>query len=313
MKVSVLLPVFNGASTLGRAIESILRQEMADFELLVIDDASTDASFAVAEAFAKQDSRVRVLRHPRNLGLPATLNEGLELAAAEFVARMDHDDESLPLRLGMQHLFLSTRPHVAACGSLVYHMGSDSTKDRLVTLPTVPEEVGLRLERENCLYHPAVMMRREAVRAIGGYRPEFKNAEDYDLWLRLASRHKLANVPVALLRYHLSVGGQTLARKWEQLYFVRLAQVAHRHPQLSLEAAGEQARVRLQAENRTEFLTSVARQTAEELAALGQPAEAEKLLDAFGNELGAWRFAALRTKLAAARGADPRQSAKQTA
>ena len=286
MSVTVLLPVFNGARTLPQALESILNQELDDFELLVIDDASTDSSAAVIRGYAEGDPRITPVLHERNAGLAATLNEGLDRARHDLVARMDQDDESLPPRLRVQRTFMDDRPNVVAAGSWVRHMGVTPEHDRVVELPETSREVARVLARENCLYHPSVIMRRPQVLAAGGYRGEFKNAEDYELWLRLARNHDLANVPAPLLRYRFSLGGMTLSRKWEQLYYVHLAQEVNRGDGVSLDEARERAAMAMATVDRRWFMEQVARGTATELSRLHLWREALQLVRAFATDVG---------------------------
>jgi glycosyltransferase involved in cell wall biosynthesis len=282
----VLLPVYNGAPTLPQAIESILRQDDSDFELLIIDDASSDGSAEVIRRYAENDPRVTPIVHEDNAGLAATLNEGLERARHDLVARMDQDDESLPSRLRVQHAFMRSRPTVVVAGSWVRHMGATPDHDRVVELPHTPREVARVLPRLNCLYHPSVMMRRPEVLAAGGYRGEFKNAEDYELWLRLARRHDLANIPQPLLRYRFSVRGMTLGRKWEQLFYVHLAQEINREPGLTLDEATRRARRAIAAVDRRQFMQQVARGTASELAGLHLWRDALRLARSFAADVG---------------------------
>jgi hypothetical protein len=281
-----LLPVYNGAATLREAIESVLAQNEPDFELLVIDDASTDGSAALAEEYRRLDSRVLVVVHGRNRGLAETLNEGLDRARHELVLRMDQDDISLPSRLRIQREYLDTHPGVVVAGSWVFHMGARPEYDRLVELPSTPRQVASRLQHENCLYHPSVALRRSVVLDAGGYSKEFKNAEDYELWLRLARSHDLANVPEPLLRYRFSLGGMTLSRKWEQLYYVHLAQAAHRGTTMGFDEADARASVSLEEVNRRRFMTQVARGTVLELIALHHWRDARRLSLNFAREIG---------------------------
>lgn len=296
MSVTVLLPVYNGASTLRQAIDSILTQDEPDFELLVIDDRSTDGSEEIAASLAARDDRVRLVVHDRNTGLAATLNEGLELAQGSLVARMDQDDESLPQRLRVQRSFMESHPWISAAGSDVLHMGASPRFDRLVELPHTPRAIASRLQRENCLYHPAVIMRRDVVRDVGGYRDAFKNAEDYDLWLRVARDHDLGNVPEPLLRYRFSVGGMTLGRKWEQLYYVHLAQAANWNPSVSLEEAGEIARTSMGEIDRGSFMREVATGTVEELIRLRLWSDASAVASRFAGDIGPGTALALAAK-----------------
>jgi glycosyltransferase involved in cell wall biosynthesis len=286
MSVTVLLPVYNGAATLRQAIESILVQDAPDFELLVIDDHSTDDSTNIAASFAKRDERVRLIVHDQNTGLATSLNEGLELAQGELVARMDQDDESLPQRLRVQQAFMEGHPSIVVAGSDVLHMGASPMFDRLVELPHAPGDIASRLQQENCLYHPAVIMRREVVVELGGYRDTFRNAEDYDLWLRIAREHDLGNVAEPLLRYRFSVGGMTLGRKWEQLYYVHLAQAASRNPALAVGQLDDIARASLADVDRRSFMRHVASATVDELVQLRLWSEASALTRQFAPDVG---------------------------
>jgi hypothetical protein len=301
VSVSVLLPVYNGAVTLPQAMDSILRQAHSDFELLVIDDASTDESAAIIREYARRDTRVTAVMHERNAGLANTLNEGLRRARHELVARMDQDDESLPPRLGAQKKFLDAHPRVAAAGSWVLHMGAGPEFDRLVRLPIEHNEIAAILPRENCLYHPSVMLRRSAVLGAGGYRGEFKNAEDYDLWLRLVRTHELANVAEPLLRYRFSVDGMTLGRKWEQLFYVHLAQATGGDRDVPLGEAEERARTTLADVDRGWFLAQVAQGTVRELVALRHWRDALVVATRFAKEIGPRTSASLIAEIGRAR------------
>lgn len=285
MSVSVLMPVFNGATTLRQAIDSVLDQPLDDLEVLVVDDASTDSSRAIMLEYAARDSRVTVILQDRNMGLAATLNHALERARHELVARMDQDDESLPDRLERQVQFMMENPSIAVAGSFVLNMGRTPGHDRLVELPATPREVGRTLPRENCLYHPSVLMRRSVVLAEGGYRAEFRNSEDYELWLRLSRSHDLANIPVPLVRYRLTPGGMTLARKWEQLYYVKLAQHVYRDPTVSLAEAAERATADLGSVDRRYFMEQVAVGAVTELARLALWEDALRVLWVFAPQI----------------------------
>jgi glycosyltransferase involved in cell wall biosynthesis len=295
VNVSVLLPVYNGGDTLAQAVESILNQTLANFELLIIDDASKDNSAGVIRQYASQDSRIKPVFHEVNQGLTATLNEGLKLAQSDYVARMDHDDESLPNRLQIQWDYLQANPDIVVAGSFVYHMGNQPEYDRLVELPIENSKIQEKLKQYNCLYHPSVMMRRIPILAIGGYRPEFKNAEDYDLWLRVSKVYQLANIPQPLLRYRFSLQGMTLSRKWEQLFYVYLAQSAHQTEPYSLDVASEKAKEMLEQTDKRYFLKQVAFGTVNELIFLRAWKEAWNLLWMFKDDIGFRTFTELLT------------------
>ncbi len=288
MKCSVLLPVYNGESFLRPAIESILLQDCQNFEFLIIDDASNDRSAELIREYAARDGRIRAVFHRQNSGLAATLNEGLLGAKCDLIVRMDQDDIALPNRIGAQVEFMGHNPEVTVAGSFVYHMGRKPANDHLIKLPTGHEEIVDTLPRENCIYHPSVIMRRRELLELGGYRTEFRNAEDYDLWLRVARVHRLANIAKPLLRYRFSIAGMTLGRKWEQALYTRMAVASYRHPGWSLEQNTEQARADLEELGKDRFLMEVARGTMEELIRLRLFGYAVQVWSTFTRLLG-WR------------------------
>lgn len=207
-RVSVVLPVYNAEQFVVEAMESILRQSLAAFELVVIDDGSTDRSYALLAALADRDLRIRLITR-ENRGLTRSLNEGLELAAADYVAIMNADDISLPDRLARQAAFLDGHPRVAAVGTQTRLVGVERSHGPITRLPESPAAMRAFLPKASPLAHPSVMLRRPLVLAIGGYRPQMEPAEDYDLWLRLAEHHDLANLPDVLLEYRVHAGQAT--------------------------------------------------------------------------------------------------------
>lgn len=204
--VSVLLPVYNGGSFLKPALESILAQSFTDFECLVLDDGSTDGSGDVAQAVARDDARVRVIQR-ENRGLVATLNELFSQARGDLIARMDADDIALPDRFLHQVEFMRAHPDVVCLGG-----GQILIDERGRRIgPIVPpvddlaiQEIALRGHGSIC--HPTVMMRADALRAIGGYRRDFYPAEDLDLWLLLGELGPLANLAEPVIHYRIHSG-----------------------------------------------------------------------------------------------------------
>jgi len=210
-RVSVVLPVYNAERFVGEAIDSILGQTLADLELVVIDDGSTDGSRRILSAFAGRDSRVRLISR-ENSGLATTLNEGIRLATAAYVAIMNADDIAFPDRLAKQAVFLDTHENVAVVGSQTRFLAAGAIAAPATRLPQSPSDVRRLLETASPLAHPAVMFRRQAVLDAGLYRQQVTPAEDYDLWLRLADRAELANLPDVLLHYRLHPGQMTANR-----------------------------------------------------------------------------------------------------
>jgi len=200
--VSVLLPVRNGARFLAEALESITAQTLREIEILLIDDGSTDASLAIANELARRDPRLIVLRQEQ-LGIVGALNAGIQAARGEYLARMDADDVAEPSRFETQVAFLAANPNCVVIGSDVeiideegQYLGGGAYPRRHADI-----ERALLLGSHKCLLHPTVIMRTEAVRAIGGYRADTYPSEDFDLWLRLSEVGEMANIGERLLRY----------------------------------------------------------------------------------------------------------------
>lgn len=198
--VTVLMPVYNGERYLRDAVESILNQTFKDFELLIINDGSSDGSRDIIKSY--NDKRIRFVENEKNLNLIATLNRGLDLVRGKYVARMDHDDTSLPDRLAEQVAFLERNPDIGACGTYVriFRPGFKMT----VRYPTDPDGIKVRLLFRTPFAHPTVMMRMDLIRKYHlYYDPDYLHAEDYELWYRFNKIVPLANIPKVLLNYRL--------------------------------------------------------------------------------------------------------------
>lgn len=202
--VSIVMPVFQAATTLPDCLASIGAQTFSDFELLAIDDGSTDAGPDILQRAAAEDRRIRVIDRGRR-GLVAALNTGLAEARADLVARMDADDMMYPERLARQWAFMQAQPWVTVLGTQVRGFpdaciteGFQRYLDWQNALLT-PTEIANDIYTESPFAHPSVMFRRNAVIAAGGYRHgDFP--EDYELWLRLhAAGHAMARLPAVLL------------------------------------------------------------------------------------------------------------------
>lgn len=201
--ISVLMPVYNGGKYLRAAIESILNQTFVDFEFLVLDDGSTDESLKTLRQYAEQDERLRIISR-ENRGLIFTLNELLENARGEFIARMDADDIALPGRFELQVNFLKKNPKVVCLGGASQMIDSDGRYLTTLTPPQTNMEIQeLILAGHTAINHPASMMRLAAIKQVGGYDGEYEFVEDLDLWLRLGENGDLANLKDDILKYRL--------------------------------------------------------------------------------------------------------------
>lgn len=200
-KVTVLMPVYNALPFLRTAIDSILGQTFAEFELLLVDDGSTDGSAELIDSY--HDRRLVVIRNEQNLGLSETLNKGLQLARGELIARMDADDVALPDRLAVQCQEFQSDSSLTLLGTAVTLINELDQPFAEWQYPLDSATIRVVLRRSSGFAHPSVMYRKSQVVAIGGYDGRFNPAEDHDLWMRLCARHVGRNLPFPLLRYRI--------------------------------------------------------------------------------------------------------------
>lgn len=225
--VSVIMSVYNAEVHLADAIRSILDQTFADFEFLIVDDGSRDRSAEIMDGFAATDPRIRVI-HQENRGLIASLNRLLDEARAPLVARMDADDVSLPTRFERQVAFLSEHPDHGVVGTNTHELDQHGTIFECTDLhPLDHDGIATAFEDRSPICHPSVMMRRDVILPTGGYRLPYVHCEDYDLWLRLLDRTRLANLPDRLLLYRRSPGQVSAQHEIDQKIGAALAWVAH--------------------------------------------------------------------------------------
>jgi glycosyltransferase involved in cell wall biosynthesis len=201
LPLTVLLSVHNAGQYLRDAVQSILNQTFTDFEFLIINDGSTDNSLEVLNEFAQRDPRIRIVSRA-NRGLTRTLNEGINLARGEFLARMDGDDIALPDRLQKQVQYLQSNPECELVGCRVLSVDPQGFPIREICQEQTHDEIDSALMNRGWpLVHPAVTMRTATLRDMHGYREKYRTNQDHDLFLRLAERGKLANLPDLLLHY----------------------------------------------------------------------------------------------------------------
>lgn len=221
--ISVLLPVYNAERYLCLAVESILAQTFGDFELIVINDGSTDGSLEILRHYEAQDQRVRLISRP-NTGYVAALNEMIGMANGHFLARMDSDDIAMPDRFHRQLVYLNANARIVAAGS---HFEIIDDRGRRLHVQRVPldnrtiQDLAIRGHTPIC--HPCVMMRTDAVLAAGRYDPAMEPAEDLDLFLRLGEIGELANIDSVLMKYRLHDASVSESRAEKQIDRMREA------------------------------------------------------------------------------------------
>ncbi|NER78118.1 MAG: glycosyltransferase [Leptolyngbya sp. SIO1D8] len=225
--ISVIMPVYNSLRYLDVAIDSILQQSFKDFELLIFDDGSTDGSRERLQQYATKDSRIRLFLREHG-GLTLLLNEGLQKAKGEFIARMDSDDVAVENRFEVQLAFLTQNPDCVAVGSEILRIDPAGLPIGIKGQPIHHEEIlhAFLNGRGGAINHPSAMFPRAALEKIGGYNRELEPAEDFDLFIRLSEIGKLSNLPQVLLKYRLHCKRTTDQKRLVQLERVR--EIVHR-------------------------------------------------------------------------------------
>jgi len=199
-QVSVLLPVYNAQDYLRESIDSILNQSFTDFELIIINDGSTDRSKEMIDSYT--DPRIRLIDQD-NAGLPVSLNRAIAIAKGQYLARQDADDVSLPNRLAEQVEFMESNPSCGLLGTWAQILEVNTPTDRELNHPCDNGEIQIKLMFYNCFVHSSVMIRKDSLNVAGIYPedPAKFPPEDYDLWLRIAKNFQVANLPKVLLQY----------------------------------------------------------------------------------------------------------------
>lgn len=211
-RVSVLMPAYNSEKYIAEAIESVLNQTFSDFEFIIINDGSTDGTSQIVKEYAKQDKRIKFVNHSKNKGIVGVLNEGLDLATGEYIARMDSDDISLPTRFEKQIDYMDKHPECGVLGTWFQIFGNINgvvkhpERIKLLNL-LVNEHVG----------HPTVMLRKSVIDKYDfRYNWDYRCAEDFELWSRMVLVTEIHNLPEVLLRYRWAETNISVVRSTEQ-------------------------------------------------------------------------------------------------
>ncbi len=213
--VSFVLPTYNGEQYIKKAIESILAQTFRDFELLIINDGSTDTTSAIVKSYQAKDRRIRQIEQA-NHGLVYSLNRGIQLAKGRYIARHDDDDSSHPERLEKQVTFLQAHPEVVLVGSSMNVMDDRGKILHQHAVLLADPEIRQELLVRSPFAHGSVLFRREAAVHAGLYDPVFWPAEDYEFWLRLSTEGELANLDEFLYTYRENSAGISATKQLEQ-------------------------------------------------------------------------------------------------
>ncbi|MGC3977412.1 MAG: glycosyltransferase [Paludibacteraceae bacterium] len=216
--ISVVIPVFNSSGFICECIDSVLNQTFQDFEIIIVDDGSTDNSVDIIKSY--KDTRIKLICNTHNF--IESLNIGMSKAQGKYIARMDSDDIMLPERLLLQYDYLEAHPDVDVCGGFAQCFGES---DRQISLATSHKDIISGFILHNMMAHPTVMLRKRIVflfpkedNIYQCYNPEYQYAEDYKLWTELAMKGcRFANITTVILKYRISVNQVTSQKQSEMM------------------------------------------------------------------------------------------------
>jgi len=203
-KISVVIITYNRARLLPEAIESVLSQSFKDWELLIVDDASTDGTESVVKKYIDKDERIGYYKNESNIKISRSRNRGLELARGKYIAVLDSDDSWCDVeKLQKQYDFLEQNADFVLSAGGVIVIGDNSQEIKRYLKTSTDEDIRSGILAQNPIVHSAVMYRREIALSSGGYDVALNTAEDYDLWLRIGRKGKMYNFSEYFVRYRI--------------------------------------------------------------------------------------------------------------
>lgn len=201
--ISVVMPAYNAQKFIRSAIESILSQTFKNFEVIIINDCSTDNTLKILKSFARKDPRIRIINNKTRLNIAASLNKGISMAESNLIARMDADDISFPNRLELQYGLINSSKNISVVGADIIIMDIDEQEIAIRSYPNSSKKLKACLFRYSPFAHPTVCFRKNIFEEVGGYNPKYSPTEDLDLWFRLGSKYNFGSVKKPLLKYRL--------------------------------------------------------------------------------------------------------------
>jgi len=200
-KLSITVPAYNREKYIGPCLESILNQSFSDFEIIVVNDGSTDKTVEVVESY--KDSRIKLYHNEQNRGIVYTRNRGFELSSGEYIAILDSDDISVQGRLEKQVVFLDLNIKVGLVGGFAEVIDENGKSEGKVWFSNFNQrKLNTRLFFENCIAQSSVMLRKSAL-PIPAYRSEYPPSEDFDLWVQISKKWEVCNIPEVLIQYRV--------------------------------------------------------------------------------------------------------------
>jgi glycosyltransferase involved in cell wall biosynthesis len=199
--VSVVLAVFNDQDRVAMAVDTIRHQSFTDWDLIIVDDASTDGTSRIVQQLAKEDPRISVITNSKNRGLAGSLNMGWRAAKGELIALLNANDECHCDRLRLQEQYMAEHPEVDVLGTGAALLTSEGVSLGISPRPTEHAELVKAMYKESPFFHSSVMARRRYYERFGGYNERIRYSHDSDLWLRSYQTSRFANLPCAMVRY----------------------------------------------------------------------------------------------------------------
>lgn len=199
-RISVIMPVYNSEDYLHDAIDSILSQSFVDFEFIIVDDCSTDVSYEICKSYEQADERIRLYRNSENMGIALTLNKAISYAKCKYVARMDSDDISLPMRFERQFAYLERNKNVSICGTLGSFISNSSEVIGEIQFPVDVDRIKTKARYYNPVVHPSFMVNTENIDYY--YDEHWVPVEDFELiWRALAAGKDVVNLDEKLFLF----------------------------------------------------------------------------------------------------------------
>lgn len=214
--VSVVMATYNVESTVVDSITSIVNQTFTDWELIIIDDFSNDNTVSCIEKIQIQHSNIKLFRNKKNIGLGASLNNGIKQSKGRYIARMDGDDISVPYRLKLQVDFLEKNKHIELLGSNASFMYNGKIIGNS-SVPRSHSKIRQVIHKKNPFVHPSVIFRKSFFIKLGGYDERLRKKQDYDLWVRGINNCQYYNLPDILILYRVEYN-KTLSSDLYGLY-----------------------------------------------------------------------------------------------
>ena len=224
--VSVNLVVHNDSKYLGEAIESVISQTFKDFELVIIDDGSTDETPKIIKSFS--DKRIKLFRIP-HLGQTKARNKAISKSSSPYIAIIDADDIWKKNKLEEQIEFIKNNPEIDVLGTKAKIIDANGNEIGFIDTPLTDSEIKKTLSERNCFVHPSVLVKRKSIIQAGLYRPQFISSQDYDLWLRIMDKGgKFSVINKYLVYYRIHPNSISISNKRKQKYFAELAKLCHK-------------------------------------------------------------------------------------